>query len=647
MSHRSQNTQVLFVRAVRVVVIAALVAVVVSVGMPAASAQPLTAETYWVDAINGLNTNPGTEALPFATITYAASISDSLDTIMVEPGTYDGAINELFPISFNGQSLKSTGGATVTTIQGNGVQQLLSLVAWDDGDSLEGFTIRDGGSYASAAVVVNVSEPTDAATAPTIADCTFTSNDGGSLSGGALYVSAGVGTNLRIVRNTFTDNTATYGGGAIGAREYGALYVGDNVFSTNIAMTDGAALNLYTGSGAYAVVEHNVMRNNSSMSSGGAIYWEGGTPTAHLLRGNTIYANTARYGGALYLHGVTLDIEANECRANVAGGAGWSGLAYLEGSTVSAKSNYLAQNSASNGGAVWTVDLASTLAEVNDTVVGNSGGQWATYAYPGSILTIVNCTYANGGIPGTIYEVANADDIRYSFSRDDLATLTGATHDNLVGAGMVYGTDPGFDSTLGAPYLAETSPCVDTGDPSTYAVTDLYDTVRPVDGDDNGSALPDIGCYELSQATLVPVYRFYNFVNSTHFFTDSAAEADMVIATWPNVYRYEGICYYTNPANNTQPLYRFYNKVSSSHFYTASAGEAAHILATWPHIFVLDGQTYAVNPGPVANSLPVYRFYNVRNGSHFYTASETEKAHVLATWPGVYTYEGPAFWIGQ
>ena len=28
-------------------------------------------------------------------------------------------------------------------------------------------------------------------------------------------------------------------------------------------------------------------------------------------------------------------------------------------------------------------------------------------------------------------------------------------------------------------------------------------------------------------------------------------------------------------------------------------------------------------------------------------ASETEKAHVIATWPTVYQYEGPTFWIGQ
>jgi len=144
-----------------------------------------------------------------------------------------------------------------------------------------------------------------------------------------------------------------------------------------------------------------------------------------------------------------------------------------------------------------------------------------------------------------------------------------------------------------------------------------------------------------------PVYRFYNFTNNTHFFTPSLEEANSVIAKWWNVFRFEGVAYYTNPANNTQPLYRFYNRVSSSHFYTASLDEANTILARWPHIFTYDGPTYAVNPGPVASSRPVFRFYNVRNGSHFYTASEEERDIVIANWPTTYRFEGPAFWIGQ
>ena len=103
----------------------------------------------------------------------------------------------------------------------------------------------------------------------------------------------------------------------------------------------------------------------------------------------------------------------------------------------------------------------------------------------------------------------------------------------------------------------------------------------------------------------------------------------------------------TNPANNVQPLYRFYNVRNGSHFYTASATERDHVIATWSSTFHYDGPTYLVNTASVARSTPVYRFFNLTNGSHFYTASATERDHVMATWSTVYRLEGTAFWIGQ
>lgn len=144
-----------------------------------------------------------------------------------------------------------------------------------------------------------------------------------------------------------------------------------------------------------------------------------------------------------------------------------------------------------------------------------------------------------------------------------------------------------------------------------------------------------------------PVFRFYNKTKGTHFYTASAQERDMVMATWSGVYAYEGIAYFINPANNTHALYRFYNKASGGHFFTASASEAASIQQKWPHIFALEGQSYAVNASQVSNSIPVYRFYNQANGSHFYTASVEERDLVIAKWSNVYKQEGTAFWLGQ
>lgn len=171
------------------------------------------------------------------------------------------------------------------------------------------------------------------------------------------------------------------------------------------------------------------------------------------------------------------------------------------------------------------------------------------------------------------------------------------------------------------------------------------DATNLVAGDTNSAT--DVFLRASAPPSLAPVHRFYNFTNNTHFYTPSDSEKDMVIATWPNVFNYEGVAYYTNPANNTQPLYRFYNRRSRSHFYTASQAEADHVNATWPSIFTYEGQTYKVSPSPVFGAGTVYRFYNLRNGSHFYTASTGERDTVIATLPTTYSYEGPAFWLGQ
>jgi len=144
-----------------------------------------------------------------------------------------------------------------------------------------------------------------------------------------------------------------------------------------------------------------------------------------------------------------------------------------------------------------------------------------------------------------------------------------------------------------------------------------------------------------------PVYRFYNFTNGTHFFTDSSAERDHVMATWPHIYRYEGVAYLTSPMTDLQPLFRFYNVVSKSHFYTADAAERDDVIRRLGTIYNYDGPTYAVSTGPGSTKSPVYRFYNLKNGSHFYTADEAEMMSVRNTLGYIYQYEGPAFYIGQ
>jgi len=144
-----------------------------------------------------------------------------------------------------------------------------------------------------------------------------------------------------------------------------------------------------------------------------------------------------------------------------------------------------------------------------------------------------------------------------------------------------------------------------------------------------------------------PVYRFYNKTNGTHFYTPLPSEVEMVMGKWPHIYEFEGAAYTYDSGRATTPLIRLYNKQNASHFYTASEAEALSAVAKWPHVFAWDGPTYAVSPGQIADSRPVYRFYNRANGSHFYTASPDERDMVLSRWGNVYSLEGPAFYLPQ
>lgn len=144
----------------------------------------------------------------------------------------------------------------------------------------------------------------------------------------------------------------------------------------------------------------------------------------------------------------------------------------------------------------------------------------------------------------------------------------------------------------------------------------------------------------------ITVYRFYNAKSGTHFYTSSAQERDMVIASWPGVYKYEGIAYTLNPATNSSPLYRFYNPRLGAHFYTASSAERDQVIAALAKTYTYEGIGYNVARTPDAGPA-VFRFYNKRNGAHFYTASVEERDAVAANYSKTYTYEGPMFYLGQ
>jgi hypothetical protein len=147
--------------------------------------------------------------------------------------------------------------------------------------------------------------------------------------------------------------------------------------------------------------------------------------------------------------------------------------------------------------------------------------------------------------------------------------------------------------------------------------------------------------------TYVPVFRFYRPDRGSHFYTSDPAEKDNVIDKLSKTYRYEGIAFELNTAAPTMvaPLFRFYNVRTGVHFYTASVAERDAVIANSSALYHYEGVAYDVSLSPA--DAPVYRFFNKKAGTHFYTASESEKQNTIDHLGATFTYEGIGYYLAR
>lgn len=141
-----------------------------------------------------------------------------------------------------------------------------------------------------------------------------------------------------------------------------------------------------------------------------------------------------------------------------------------------------------------------------------------------------------------------------------------------------------------------------------------------------------------------PVFRFYNRATGAHFYTNSVAERDGIIATLPT-YQYEGAAFYAavQTGADLEAVTRFFNTRSESHFYTISRAERDSVIANLPS-YRYEGPMWYANTSSAAGNRPIYRFYNESIGTHFFTATETERDAIIRDLPA-YRYEGIAYYV--
>ena len=95
-------------------------------------------------------------------------------------------------------------------------------------------------------------------------------------------------------------------------------------------------------------------------------------------------------------------------------------------------------------------------------------------------------------------------------------------------------------------------------------------------------------------------------------------------------FAYEGAAYYAYPTPRADdlPVYRFYNTRTGTHFYTQSEAEKNFVLATYP-VFAFEGPAYYAPPVAGAGRAPLFRFFNTNTGAHFFTTNVAERDMVL------------------
>ena len=140
------------------------------------------------------------------------------------------------------------------------------------------------------------------------------------------------------------------------------------------------------------------------------------------------------------------------------------------------------------------------------------------------------------------------------------------------------------------------------------------------------------------------VYRFFDTKSGTQFLTASDSERNTVLTTRPDL-TYEGlglagIAPGADPS--ATPIYRFFDLRNGTHFFTANQAEQSAISATRSDL-VLEPTTFYEHTTQQAGDVPVYRFFDKTDGTHFFTSSPSERAAIQSTRADM-AFEGVAFY---
>jgi cysteine-rich repeat protein len=358
-----------------------------------------------------------------------------------------------------------------------------------------------------------------------LSDITVKGNTASSDFGG-MYAVSGPGMNLEIAGGTISDNTAetgAYGGAfAVGS----PLKVSDVTIQANKSKTSFGGVYFTADT---AIDASNVTIANNSVSDGpygGGFFTAGGPPTNSIsFVGGAVTGNSASnvYGGVAF-SSPNVTVTNATIDGNTVTGASmpFGGLtiqaatkAQITGSTISNNTCTL------DGAGLWTD--AAELVLMNDTFSSNAAGHFGGgLFFAGTNAKLINVTFhANEAAPlggGGLYIAAGALTLENSIiagsPEGGNCAAAGPGMITSLGGNIVTDTNcnlgpedlnvdpllsalgPHGGATLTHALLAD-SPAIDAAIAASDAPTvDQRGVIRPIDGNNDGVAVSDIGAFE-------------------------------------------------------------------------------------------------------------------------------------------------------
>jgi len=387
------------------------------------------------------------------TIQAGINAASNGETVLVAPGTYKENVN------FNGKAItvKSSGGASVTIVDGGGIAPVVTFASNETSNSmLSGFTLQNG--YSS----------------------TYPEE------GGGIEVESASPT---ISNNIIQNNQGINGGGGIGLGF------------------------------ASPIIENNLIRNNTQSSQfsggigGGGISIRGAS-TAQIVR-NTIQNNTwpTAFGGGISLFGAgSVLIENNLFIGNTCYDSGNAiAMANDVSGTVIVQNVFTGNNSTNGSSLFW---WNSPAALVNNTITDGptSTPSFSLIAATGlSSSTVVANNIIAATNVGTIAFDCVSGDISnpLNFHNNDVFSKQGAAYGGLctnqTGSNGNISANPTL-VTKSNLRLKGGSPAIDAANNSApnLPTTDYVGNPRIINGNGGPTAIVDMGAYEFVPVVLAP-----------------------------------------------------------------------------------------------------------------------------------------------